>query len=287
MCRTVSAQRTGLNNWLHQRLADALRLPVLAHIDRVDLGHQRAGALRVLQSFAQLLRRRLHQRAMRGDAHRQVERTLGALRVLQTSIARLHSGCMTRDHDLSRRVEVHGFHDFTLRSFAHAASTASSSSPSTAAIAPCPAGTASCMARPRKLTSSTAARKVERVRTDQCRELAEAVSRHHGRRRSATLAPYSPHRDARGEHRGLRTLGRVQDPLPAPIGTASTGRSRAPRKLGERSGRPPARPRRANSASRPIVSLDREKRMRLPWFARSSTRAANYSGLPQQRPATP
>ncbi len=43
---------------------------------------------------------------------------------------------------------------------AHAAATASGASPMTAAIAPCPTGTASCMKRPRRLTSTTASSSV-------------------------------------------------------------------------------------------------------------------------------
>ena len=196
---------------LHQRLANA-------RPDRRACAHRRcrSRALRACRTSTccerspQLLGRGLHQRAVRRHAHRQFRSR--ASRPSPCSFDRTSTAAaMPGDDDLTRRVEVRGLHHFALRSFAQAASTRASSSPRIAAIAPCPAGTASCMAWPRNSRAPPPSEnRAHRSRPVPCTR--RGCGRPWRPAGAAVLAPDAPDRNARREHRGLCALGRIQSP---------------------------------------------------------------------------
>ena len=88
----------------------------------MDHRYLRPADLRLFQALSHLLRRRAHQAAMRGHAHRQRDRAPGAggLRLLHGA---RHGGGGPGDHDLSGGIEIHRLEHLALRrllaKFAH------------------------------------------------------------------------------------------------------------------------------------------------------------------------
>ena len=87
------------------------------------------------------------------------------------------------------------------------ASTSASSAPSTAAIAPMPAGTASCIRRPRSRTRRAPSRQRQRAGGDQRGVLAQAMAGQRRRCGTAAAQPGAPHGDASGQQRRLGVFG--------------------------------------------------------------------------------
>ena len=120
--------------------------------------------------------RRFHEAAVRRHAHRQFERALGAARLRRFDGAQ-HRGLFAGDDHLPRRIEIHGFDDRRpARPRAQAASTSASSRPNKAAIAPVPAGTASCIDLAAKAHEVDAGREVDGAGGDERGEFTQAVA---------------------------------------------------------------------------------------------------------------
>src|SRR5262245_55148649 len=84
----------------HQCLANFIRCPMFANVDGVDLRHDGRTHIDALESFAQFLRCRFHQRAVRRHAYRQLEHPLGTFLLTQfpCTTNRIR---VTRDDDLA------------------------------------------------------------------------------------------------------------------------------------------------------------------------------------------
>ncbi len=119
---------------------------------------------------------RLHQRAMEGRGHRQQHGALGAFGLGDLDRA-LDRGLVARDHHLPAAVVVGGLADLALRRFApRPRRAASNSSPSSAAMAPTPTGTAFCIAWPRMRSSRAVSAMREGAGRGQRRIFAERMA---------------------------------------------------------------------------------------------------------------
>ena len=228
-----------------QQLREPRRGRVRLRLDvRHDRRARRRGSARRRQLERELLGGRRHQRAVErrrhGERHRALRAALGAPRAgaprRPTRRPRSRSGA---------GVAVRGRHDAARLArgvAAQACATASGSAPSTAAIAPRPSGTASCMKRPRAWTSATASSKASAPAATSARVLAEAVARRRRPAHRAALLERAQQRDARGEDRGLLDLGAPQLRPRALRSRAATAGSRARRRPRRRPrARPPRR----------------------------------------------
>ena len=97
-----------------QRIADGIRLAMNLNVDIGNHRDLRRCNGRLRQTRGELLSRRLEQARMEGRRHRKRNRAAAALGLRQLH-GLFERGLFARDHDLSRRVVVHGFDDARTR----------------------------------------------------------------------------------------------------------------------------------------------------------------------------
>ena len=180
---------------------------------RVHVADDRARAGRAtatpLELGGEAVGGRLHQRAVEGRAHRQQHALPAAARRGRAHRA-LHRRAMPGDDDLARRVDVGHPDHLALRGLrADAARPPASSTPMSAAIAPVPTGTASCMNSPRLRTSRTASAKRSAPATTSAEYSPRLWPAARPARRPRS-AQRGGGRHARGQHRGLGVGGQRQ-----------------------------------------------------------------------------
>ena len=199
----------GLEQLFLERLADARGRRMRAHVDRVDRGHVRQPHVDGGELGGEAFGRAQHQAAVRRHADRQQHRALGPTRFRGLDGTR-HGGGVAGDHDLARRVEIDGLDHFALGRLAAGGRK----------FGVIQAEDGSHRALPQRhgflhhLAAET--HDVERgpeihgIGADQGGVLAEAVTRHRHRPRTAAVDPHPPRGHAGCQHRGLGSLRRTE-----------------------------------------------------------------------------
>ena len=153
-----SSQRTGAETCRTSASRNSIRRSRYASIDVCYHRHCRLFEIQPLEIYCQSVLRRLHQRAMKRRTHFQLDHPLR--NALQQLYRTVNCFRVSRDHDLVRRIYDSRPRKPDLRLLLRRRYIAQLP-PITAAIAPVPTGTASCMYWPRARTVRTASDKLK------------------------------------------------------------------------------------------------------------------------------
>ncbi len=137
-------------------------------------------------------------------------------------------------------------------------------------MAPCPAGTASCMSLTPKTHQVYGRAEIRAHRRTQGGELPQAVTRHDDRFCTAALQPQSPGRHPGSEHRRLGAFGSVELLARSLLHQLPQGRSPARRRPRRTWCEPRQRGPQGPPTCRPIASPVLGRRMQRPWALREN-----------------
>ena len=185
-----------------QRLANGIDIVVRGHIAVLDHGHGGAANLGVGQNLAHRLGGRLHQRAVRRHADRQLD---GAPRARRAALVQrpLHRRSVAGNNDLARGIIIGGDHDLIFGHFA-------ADGGDHLVVQPEDGGHRTYALWNGRLHLATplgherdGGLEVERTGHDECRVFAQTVTGQSNRCRPAEILPDAPYRDRAGQHRRL------------------------------------------------------------------------------------